>query len=336
MPQTIDTTSLTELITEFRKLTAKDAITPESLGAVLQRITDLLATAGTQETTAIMSQWYAAMRIAQPYISSIVQGTADRNNIYLNRTSVNPISGVATGTVNAIPILQATTDRAGAMRAQQVIDLNTARNTINSTILPQLETLDAKITALLGGSDETVALMGKAQIACEVVGSQLQVYGAAALIKAGYVPYLFRHTRRRNRHRNSSDPTITHSLPTKGWHLYGSRHSVRVVGTRVEFSTNTSKDLHNKATAYSPYCSALVKLHRRDDGTLSLPWGRSMIRLYDRFAKHERMLRLPFAIGFAKPIDHGTQKVNVLNLVSNLAEFTLVYNPVTKAFDFSR
>lgn len=118
--------------------------------------------------------------------------------------------------------------------------------------------------------------------------------------------------------------------------MYGSRHTVRVVGTRVEFSINPSKTLHEKATAYSAYCSALVKLHRRADGTFSLPWGRSMIKLYDRFAKHDRMLRLPFAIGFAKPIEHGTQKVNVLNLVSNLAEFSLVYNPQTKAFSYSR
>lgn len=47
----IDTKSLSQLIAEFRKLQAKDSITPESLGYILQRIADLLATAGTSERT---------------------------------------------------------------------------------------------------------------------------------------------------------------------------------------------------------------------------------------------------------------------------------------------
>ncbi len=46
----IDTKSLTEIITEFRALQSKDAVSPESLGYILQRIVDLLATAGTSET----------------------------------------------------------------------------------------------------------------------------------------------------------------------------------------------------------------------------------------------------------------------------------------------
>lgn len=39
----IDTKSITQLISEFRKLQTKDSITPESLGYILQRLADLLA-----------------------------------------------------------------------------------------------------------------------------------------------------------------------------------------------------------------------------------------------------------------------------------------------------
>ena len=39
----IDTKSLTDIITEFRALQSKDAVSPESLGYILQRIVDLLA-----------------------------------------------------------------------------------------------------------------------------------------------------------------------------------------------------------------------------------------------------------------------------------------------------
>ena len=48
----IDTKSVSQLIAEFRKLQAKDAITPESLGYILQRLTNLLATAGALYHTA--------------------------------------------------------------------------------------------------------------------------------------------------------------------------------------------------------------------------------------------------------------------------------------------
>ena len=48
----IDTKSLSQLITEFRKFTAKDSVSPESLGYILQCIADLLLPAGTSETVA--------------------------------------------------------------------------------------------------------------------------------------------------------------------------------------------------------------------------------------------------------------------------------------------
>ena len=41
----IDTKSVSQFIAEFSKLQAKDAITPESSGYILQRLADLLASA---------------------------------------------------------------------------------------------------------------------------------------------------------------------------------------------------------------------------------------------------------------------------------------------------
>ena len=69
---------------------------------------------------------------------------------------------------------------------------------------------------------------------------------------------------------------------------------------------------------------------------LYIPWGRSMIRLFDTRAHQNRMVRLRFAIGFAKPINPGKSKVNVLNLVSNLAEFSVVYDPRNDKYVLSR
>ena len=61
-----------------------------------------------------------------------------------------------------------------------------------------------------------------------------------------------------------------------------------------------------------------------------------MICLYDKRAKQERMVRLRFAVGFAKKVYHGKAIVNVLNLVSNLAEFSVVYDPKSGKFSISR
>ena len=105
----IDTSSLTAIITEFRRLQAKDSITPEALGSILQRIADLLATAGTSDIQQALNNWYNAMRNAVPYISALVQANFDRNNVLLNPTLVDPIEGGAyIGTV-PITIQPATT-----------------------------------------------------------------------------------------------------------------------------------------------------------------------------------------------------------------------------------
>ena len=57
----IATKSLSQLIAEFRKLQTKNSITTESLDYILQRIADILATAGTSETQAILGNWYNAL-----------------------------------------------------------------------------------------------------------------------------------------------------------------------------------------------------------------------------------------------------------------------------------
>lgn len=333
----INTSSLTAIITEFRRLQAKDSITPEALGSILQRIADLLATAGTSETQQALNNWYDAMRQAAPYISALVQANFDRNNVLLNPTLVDPIEGESYVGNVPITIHPATTEKAGAMKAQQVSDLNTLRNRYNDTVLPALERLEASIASLLGNSNDLGALSAKGQIAVEIVDGELRVWGSGQLAQAGYVPYLFRHTRKRNRDKIHTDGAdATYGPVTKGWHLYGSRHTVKVEGTVAKFSTNGSEDFHKPAEGYTPDVLALIHRNIKEDGRVTIPWGRSVIKLYDTRARQNRMIRLRFAIGYAKPVEHGRGKVNVLNLVSNLAEFSVVYNPKSYSFALSR
>ena len=127
----IDTKSLSQLIAEFRKLQTKDSITPKSLGYILQRIADLLATAGTSETQAIPGNWYNALsKVSHTAVCKLQQAPADLNFIRLSNTFIDLLTGQQMTNKNATIINQATTERAGAMRAQQVTDLNNARHAV--------------------------------------------------------------------------------------------------------------------------------------------------------------------------------------------------------------
>lgn len=128
----IDTKPISELIDDFRKMTEKNSITPESVGYIFQRIADLLSTAGSAQSAVILQKWYDNIRFSAPYIATIAQNTSDRNHVYLDQAVINIITGAGQAQVNAIQIQQATTERAGAMRAQQVTDLNNARRSVAS------------------------------------------------------------------------------------------------------------------------------------------------------------------------------------------------------------
>ena len=156
------------------------------------------------------------------------------------------------------------------------------------------------------------------------------------------MPYLFRNTRKRNQYhhkpayRTEADADRRYCSPSKGWHVYGSRHAVKISGTTVSFSTLRT-EAHLATTSYSEYPTALFLVHTRKDGKHSVGWGRSTVILEERRKQtRHRMLRFRFAIGFAKKINHGRVSVTPANLVSPLAEFTVVYDPNTKMWSFSR
>lgn len=341
----IDTKSLSQLITEFRALQSKDSVSPDSLGYILQRIADLLATAGTSDTVTKIQQLLDGFKAAGYAITSIKQGQSDRNHVYATIGKVS-LSDGKTSSTSEIFIQQATTERAGAMRAQQVTDLNAARKGVTD-LKSQCQTLENALLEMqkaLGIGDGTAVtnVVNTAQITCQVVDGELHILGAQKLIAAGYVPYLFRNIRKRNqyhhkpKYRTEANADRRYCSPSKGWHVYGSRHVVKITGTTVLFATDKSA-LHQEVTSFLPSASALFRVHTRKDGKHSVGWGRSTVLLEERRKQtRHRMLRFRFAIGFAKKIDHGTIAITPANLVSSLAEFTVVYDPKTQMWSFSR
>ena len=86
----IDVKSLTQIISDFRKAAIRGLRFPESLGAILQRIADLLATAGTSDTVTAIQTLLNGFKAAGQAVCSIEQGAADRNNILANIKAVDP------------------------------------------------------------------------------------------------------------------------------------------------------------------------------------------------------------------------------------------------------
>lgn len=175
---------------------------------------------------------------------------------------------------------------------------------------------------------------GKATISCRIQGGRLMIEGAWELVEAGYVPYLFRLTKKRNvfKDKKATDAHKErrgkHCLPTKGWNLYGSRHAVRLSDKLVEFYAGDHKNLKGGigGAVYTPEAKALVTVGINKDGVPHVAWGRSQVNLtsYGNF----RMLRFRFGVGLGPRVElTGRRKFTPADLVTGLAEFTLVFAP---------
>ena len=156
----IDISNLTSLITAFRNETEQGSISPETLGSLLQAIANLLSAASTDQEQIKLTNIYNNLLKMGNCLTNLAQGDADRNNVLADYAFFNPISGLHSAQRSQILIKQATTERAGAMRAQQVIDLNATKKgvatleeavaTINSQLTEQngyLESLDSVVQA---------------------------------------------------------------------------------------------------------------------------------------------------------------------------------------------
>ena len=126
-----DISSITSLITSFRSETREEAITPEVLGALLQKIADLLGKAALQTDMGRLDNWRSDLARIGYVLTSLTVGSDDRNNVYFTLGKANLSTGINQLAPNSILIRQATTERAGVMRAQQVQDLNKCKADIS-------------------------------------------------------------------------------------------------------------------------------------------------------------------------------------------------------------
>lgn len=143
----MDISSLTNLITTFRNETQEESISPEVLGALLQRIADVIANTAQQADVASLAAWRTALQNLGSMLNSISIGSDDRNSVFLSLTKSDLKTNKSQVLTNSISIRQATTERAGVMRAQQVIDLNKCKTDI-SAVSKDITSLQTSISDL--------------------------------------------------------------------------------------------------------------------------------------------------------------------------------------------
>ena len=379
----IDTTALTALITAFRAEVTQNSISPEKVGSILQQIADLLATAAPDSDISEFTVLRQRLMGVSTMFTSLAQGTSDRNHIYLTSNTYNVATGTKHTNTDAIRIQQATTERAGAMRAQQVIDLNAAKKNITelqdeianlgrvldatgsrfnmlseqiygikntdlvalskniADLRSLLETLD---TEMGEAKDDIIILRNDINdiqdirtISVDVKDRFLILQGAAPLLERKLVPYLFRLTKKANRKRykNSAGVKIRKkNRPRKGWHLMGNRTTLNVDATTFEVSINTTVHGADREPSYSYHPMDFIKLSNDLNGHKQVAYGKRLISLWNEEKERERKVSLKYGIAFGYKIKGDGLPIDLL--CTNIAEFSVVYDPKSRSWSFSK
>ena len=356
----IDTTALNKLIADFRALSQKDSISPESLGSLLQRLADLLAVCTTDSEAKPLFALLGNITSLPDALMSISQGSADRNDVLVNITNANILKGTVTSLSDQIFIRQATTDRAGVMRAQQVTDLNAAKKSVanleasfqsmatdvqtHSTRLSSLGTTVTDTQKAVSDNAKSISslkvITDRPEIQTVVENKKLLLLNAQYYLDKGFIPFVFRKTKKRNRTRHELSPN-KRGPQRKGWHVIGgSPHCVNInkscIVAFADVPLDEWHDLYRKTFNYSQSPDALVRPCIVDDTELYVNWGKVQVSNFDRHSNSPRMLRFEYGIGFGRTYERNRETITPCSLVSNLAMFSVIYDTATKKWYFGK
>ena len=315
------------------------------------------------------------------------QGSADRNDILMNITTSHFINGVTMTLKDALFIRQATTERAGAMRAQQVADLNSTRTglaslqkTVSSLsdVVGKLETTVSENGELLNRVDEVANYCSEGiadltenlqvtnddlaatqksveenargissikkitdcpRIATSVINGKLQIYNYRYYIQNGYYAFVFRLTSKRNRCSLQNFPEKRRGNKHKGWHVIGGLpNNVKFDSNGFAlFRTSPLDEWHDQKDAPFTYAYApdyIIGVKDTADKRY-VPWGKKKVKLANNRGNY-MMRRFRFAIGFGKSYERDIAWLSPGKLASNLAEFTVIFDPLTEEFHFGK
>ncbi len=380
----INTSTITQLISDFRALSQKDSVSPESLGVLLQKLADLINTAAADgDFTAISN----ALNAVPTALVSISQGSADRNDILMDVTTSNLVKGLQASAKDVVFIRQATTERAGAMRAQQVSDLNSTRtglaalqkshtelaskvSSLETTVSENGEQLArvadeanycsegiADLAENLQVTNDDLAATQKSveenargitsikaktdcpRIAVEVVNGKLRIFNSNYYKVNGYYPFVFRFTSKRNRFKADINPDLKRGAKHKGWHVIGGLpNNVKIDSDDFVMFRTSPLDVwgDEKEGVFShSYEAKYVVCAKGTDVKMYVPWGKKKVKVANSEGRY-MMRRFRFAIGFGKAYNRDKYSLSPALLASNLAEFSVIFDPCSKKFHLGK
>ncbi len=148
----IDITQLAKLITALRTETQKAAISPETVGSILQRIAEMLAEALVSKDIDQLLRLYRNLTGRQ-LLTGIEQGALDKQQVYLNISSVDPVTGLPATAVLATIVAPADNTQAGFMTAAHVaaIEQMTAKAEAAEPLLRGLAAVPQVLVSLAQG-----------------------------------------------------------------------------------------------------------------------------------------------------------------------------------------
>ena len=328
----INVNALNQAINALRAETQLNAISPNSLGGLLQQISNLLATATTASDLDALTQlqiqlnnlkqkvnaYVIQLQNDPTLISHIVQGAADRNNVYLDATKVNVAFGTASTVEQAVTIKQATTERAGVMRAQQVSDLNDARNNVAAlqTTVGRLQTLISEVQTQIHDIEQSECPFF--HIECKAnMQDGLHVIGATDLVAAGFVPYIFRYSRKKSRYRYNRNQHRRKGPKMRGWHVFCGVGKIKFQGKDLMMIARHNNERVSPTDFYaSPQFlfSGGNRKYDEDGNVVGITIGYGCDEVDVTQGK-----RFRFAVAFSRP--QTSQFFDFTKLVTNMAEF---------------
>ena len=348
----IDTSTINQLISDFRALSQKDSISPESLGVLLKQLADLISSAAADGDFSSISN---ALNNVPTALVSIAQGSADRNEILMNINTSNLVKGVQNLNKDVVFIRQATTERAGAMRAQQVSDLNSTRTglaalqkshdelegsvaSLESSMTASVQQLNASVNTWAGKISAIKLITDCPKINVDIVDGKLRIMNHGYYPRNGYYAYVFRFTSKRNRAKLKDTPDKSRGAKHKGWHVIGGiPDNLKIDGQGyVQFRTSPLDEWHalrDAPISYSFEPDYLIGVKGSGDNRY-VSWGKKKVLILQNGSLVMRRFR--FAIGFAKPITRDVESLPPAFLASNLAEFSVIFDPGTKKFHLGK
>lgn len=185
----------------------------------------------------------------------------------------------------------------------------------------------------------------KPMIECHAEGGELSVRGHEIYEAAGYVPYIFRNIRKRNRFGLSplTEEEIRahgHCHGRKGWSVFGSSGAVKIIEGTLLFAdvphiSLTYADIADSEFSYKAETLVETNTVSPDRMKHKVAWGRSCINMYNARGK-ARTLRLPFGLAYGPVQLSPTQRLRLSDMASPLAEFSVRLDSVNMVWVYGK